>query len=179
MPSGKNIEQWPKPDLLLIDGGKGQVSAAIKGLESRNVIMPLIGLAKRREQVIVPKIRVFSEVVFEPSQVVSENNDFWVLELGLDSHITKLLQRIRDESHRFAVSYHSTLKANKQTSSLLEEIPGIGPKTRKKLLKEFGSLRGLTQARYAEIEQLIGPAKTEVLWKYIRAEKRAQKRETG
>ena len=83
----------------------------------------------------------------------------------------KLLQRIRDESHRFAVSYHSILKGKRQTTSLLDDVPGVGPMTRKKLLKTFGSVRGLLQAPQAEIEQLIGDKKAAVLQQYLQAHK--------
>lgn len=153
--SGKNLEQWPKPDLILIDGGKGQVSAAKSILDAKMISIPLIGLAKRFEEIIIP----------------SDNGQFIVTNLGLDSHITKLLQRIRDESHRFAVSYHSTLKVNRQTASLLEEIPGIGPATRKKLLKTFGSLRTLDQVSNEDIEKVIGIQKARLLLQYLKARK--------
>ena len=95
--------------------------------------------------------------------------------LPKSSHIVKLLQRIRDESHRFAVSYHSVLKAKRQTSSLLDDIPTIGPGTRKKLLKTFGSMRGLLQARQIEIEKLVGPSKAAILKQYLHAYKQQNK----
>jgi excinuclease ABC subunit C len=86
--------------------------------------------------------------------------------------LVKLLQRIRDESHRFAVSYHSVLKAKRQTASLLDDIPTIGPETRKKLLKTFGSVRGVTQARDIELQKLVGEKKAIILRQYLRAYKR-------
>ncbi len=79
-----------------------------------------------------------------------------------------MLQRIRDESHRFAVSYHSTLKRKRQTASALDDIPTIGPETRKKLLKTFGSVRGITQARDWELDKIVGAKKAAILRQYLR-----------
>jgi excinuclease ABC subunit C len=80
----------------------------------------------------------------------------------------KLIQRIRDESHRFAVSYHSTLKVKQQTASLLDDIPTIGPATRKKLIRTFGSLRGVVQARDWELARVVGEKKAIILRQYLR-----------
>jgi len=74
---------------------------------------------------------------------VIQTGDFWEIKLPQNSHIIKLLQRIRDESHRFAISYHSTIKSKSQKRSILDEIDGVGPKTKKKLLKQFGSVAEL------------------------------------
>lgn len=149
--SEKNLKDWGKPDLLLIDGGKGQVGAALKALDELNLKIPLIGLAKRYEQIIVPRTDGKLEIV----------------ELPLTSHVIKLLQRIRDESHRFAVSYHSVLKTKRQTASMLDEIPTIGPATRKKLIKTFGSLRGVQQARKDDLEKTVGTKKATILKQYL------------
>jgi excinuclease ABC subunit C len=152
--SGRNLERWPKPDLLLIDGGKGQLSSALTALKELGVEIPAIGLAKRFETIIRahngPKGLEFEEIL-----------------LPKTSHIVKLLQRIRDESHRFAVSYHSTLKTKRQTKNILEEIPGIGPTTRRKLLRTFGSVKGLKEASKQEIENAIGKSKAEVIIKNL------------
>jgi excinuclease ABC subunit C len=83
------------------------------------------------------------------------------------SDVTKLFQRIRDESHRFAVSYHTVLKRAKQTASSLEDIPGIGPATRRKLIRTFGSLRGVQAAEQAQLEAVIGEAKTLLVRRYL------------
>jgi excinuclease ABC subunit C len=98
---------------------------------------------------------------------VTENQDFYVVLLPKNSHIVKLLQRIRDESHRFAVSYHTVLKRQRQTASELEEIPGVGPATRKKLIQSFGSLRAVKQASRVQLVAVIGEGKTKTLWPYI------------
>lgn len=153
--SGKHLD-WPKPDLLLIDGGKGQLGAALAALEAKGVVIPAIGLAKRLETIIVRnQDGVYDEIL-----------------LSKDSHIIKLLQRIRDESHRFAVSYHSTLKTKRQTSSILDEIPTIGPASRKKLLKAFGSVHGIAQARQWELEKVVGEKKATIVRQYLRSEKK-------
>ena len=77
--------------------------------------------------------------------------------------IVKLFQRIRDESHRFAVSYHTTLKRQQQTKNQLEEIPGVGPKTRAKLLRKFGSIKKIFEASSEELEAKIGRQKTQLI----------------
>ena len=76
--------------------------------------------------------------------------------------------RIRDESHRFAVSYHTSLKRKNQTASRLDEIPGVGPATRKKLIRKFGSLGGVLKASDEEISQIVGTKKAEAITQYLR-----------
>lgn len=155
--SGKHLD-WPKPDLLLIDGGKGQLGAALKALQEKGINIPAIGLAKRLEEIVVHKSTADIGTV---AGHVAESDDFYVIQLSHESHIVKLLQRIRDESHRFAVSYHTVLKRQRQTASMLEEISGIGPATRKKLIKAFGSLRGVESASQEEVAAVIGKSKAE------------------
>lgn len=168
--SGKHLD-WQKPDLLLIDGGKGQLSAAIQALEEKGVQIPAIGLAKRLEEIVIHKTA--SNVVLNaevyPEAFVTETEDFYIVLLPKDSHIVKLLQRIRDESHRFAVSYHTVLKRQRQTASELEDIPGIGPSTRKKLIQSFGSLRAVKQASRQQLVAVIGEAKTKLIWPLVAA----------
>ncbi len=143
-------KSWPKPDLLLIDGGKGQLGSALKALEETGLDIPAIGLAKRREQI-----------------VIKNGDDFSLIELGLNSDIVKLLQRIRDESHRFAVTYQSSLRGKRQIASVLDEIPGVGPATRKKLIKAFGGARAVTMAKPEEIAAVVGPKMTETIVKHL------------
>ena len=137
--------------MLLIDGGKGQLSAALSAMDALNIAIPAIGLAKRYETIILPTNNRMEEIVLPKS-----------------SHVLKLLQRVRDESHRFAVSYHTVLKRKGNTAGLLENIPGIGPATRKKLIRTFGSVRGLTQARSTDLEKSIGENKATILRQYLR-----------
>ncbi len=187
--SEKNRLAWGVADLFLIDGGKGQLGAAIEARDAAGQgHLPFIGLAKREEQVVIRKAA--NEVESRKSKVKSSSNvtlnlellhkiggyttesgDYILVNLPHTTNLVKLLQRIRDESHRFAVSYHSTLKRNRQTSSMLDEIPTIGPETKKKLLKTFGSVRGLQQARQWELEKEIGVKKATILRQYLRAEK--------
>lgn len=166
--SGKHLD-WQKPDLLLIDGGKGQLGAALAGLEERGVYIPAIGLAKRLEEIVIHKAK--SGVTLDPDAYpeahITESDDFYIVLLPSDSHIVKLLQRIRDESHRFAVSYHTTLKRKSQTASELEEIPGIGPATRKKLIQSFGSLRGVKIASRTQLVSALGEKKAVVVWRWL------------
>lgn len=99
---------------------------------------------------------------------MTESDGYIVLNVPHSTNIIKLLQRIRDESHRFAVSYHSVLKGKRQKASLLDDIPTIGPATRKLLLKTFGSVRGVTQARDWELEKTIGVKKATIIKQYLR-----------
>jgi len=203
--SQKNIKSWGRPDLVLIDGGKGQLDAAIQARDkSEQSNIPFIGLAKRDEQIIskVSPCNVFQGDTLERKKSIiqrdqtlgglsSQNekycivlnnikieqlggyinisNDFTTIDLPNTTHIIKLLQRIRDESHRFAVSYHTVLKRAKQTTSLLDEISGIGPKTRSKLIRKFGSIRGLKTVTESDIALIIGPAKAKLVTRYIKA----------
>lgn len=169
--SDKNIKAWGLPDLVLIDGGKGQLDAALKAriqpakgsTLSRLDAVVMIGLAKREEQIVVDKKRsnvvIDQKVLHKLGGYAQESKDYVLINLPKDSHAVKLLQRIRDESHRFAVSYHSSLKRSRQTSSVLDNVPGIGPATRKKLIKEFGSLRAVKTASKAELQKILGESK--------------------
>lgn len=193
--SEKNIKAWGMPDLLLIDGGKGQLDAALRAVEQRGLSIPTVSIAKREEEVIIHKTR--SHVAIEQLDIlrqdppegvaVNVSGDYYTLNLhagqinasghsrnlrGTSLHmrysdVTKLFQRIRDESHRFAVSYHTVLKRQKQTASSLEDIPGIGPANRKKLIRTFGSMRGVQQATDVQLQNAVGKAKARVLRQYL------------
>lgn len=172
--SDKNIKAWGMPDLLLIDGGKGQLAAASSVVEAKGLQIPMIGLAKKREEIVVrndwPHTRLQHDVVVSLRGITRPSDDFTLVDLPNNSNVVKLLQRIRDESHRFAVSYHSVLKVKRQTASILDDVPGIGPATRKKLIKTFGSVRGIHQARQQDLVQLLGEKKATVLRQYLRAD---------
>jgi excinuclease ABC subunit C len=125
-------EDLPRPDLILIDGGLGQLAAAIDGLRQVGLPhLPIIGLAKARgdkeERIFLPGRK--NPIILHPT-----------------SPATHLVQRIRDEAHRFAVKYHRTLRSKALTSSKLDQVIGIGEITRKRLLGKFGSAEGVTQA---------------------------------
>lgn len=178
--SEKNRKAWGVPDLVLIDGGKGQLDAAIAARDECGCSkIPFIGLAKREEQIVIHRgksgVTLNAEILHQLGGFASESEDFILVNLPHNTNLVKLLQRIRDESHRFAVSYHSTLKAKRQTASVLDEIPTIGPETRKKLLKTFGSMRGVMQARDFELEKTVGTKKAAILQQYLRPLKREQR----
>ena len=125
--------QYP-PQLLVVDGGKGQLSSAVKVLEELELFdeIPVCSLAKRFEEVYLP---YQSEPIRIPRQ----------------SEALYLLQRIRDESHRFAISYHRKLRDKRMTKSVIDDIPGLGPTRKKRLLKELG---GITKVKKAELDEL-------------------------
>lgn len=181
--SPRNITSWGRPDLLLIDGGKGQLDAAIRAAREREVVVPIVSIAKREEEMYVNKndsniaIDQLERYRHNPPAGVRVDDDgaYYVVNLHSDqrnasshsrnlrggtmssySDLVKLIQRIRDESHRFAISYHTTLGRKRQTASAIEEIPGIGPATRKKLIRTFGSVRALSQADEEEIIKAVG-----------------------
>jgi len=194
--SEKNRRAWGMPSLLLIDGGKGQLGAALTSLMEQGVTVPTVSVAKREEELVVHATQSHVDTVYldklirEPIDGVSVRleKDHYIVNLhegqynagshskNLGSGTTlspytdtvKLIQRIRDESHRFAVSYHSTLKRTQQTASLLDDIPTIGPATRKKLIRTFGSLRGVVQARDWELAKVVGEKKAVILRQYLR-----------
>ncbi len=170
--SEKHAKDWPRPDLFLIDGGKGQLASALEVLKAKDIKTPAIGLAKQYEEIVIRKdwqyLQLNRKKLDELSGTVAESDEFLLVRLPQTSHIVKLLQRIRDESHRFAVSYHTVLKSKRQTSSLLDEIPTIGPETRKKLLRTFGSYRGIEQARDWELAKVVGEKKATILRQYMR-----------
>jgi len=183
--SEKNLKSWGVPDLIVIDGGKGQLDAALQARDERcnnNLLqgptlqrkagaIPFIGLAKREEQIVVHHAKSLVTInkakLAELDGYTTVTDEFTLINLPHSTHIIKLLQRIRDESHRFAVSYHTVLKRAKQTSSLLEEIPGVGPATRRKLLKTFGSLRGIQAASLEDLTVAVGAGKAEVIRRYL------------
>lgn len=170
--SDKNFKAWGKPDLLLIDGGKGQLESALSVLRSKDIKLPVIGLAKKYEEIVVrndwPHTVLNQDVVLRLRGLSRVSADFTLVDLPNNTNIVKLLQRVRDESHRFAVSYHSVLKQNRQTKSVLEDIPGIGLATKKKLLKAFGSVKGVTGASPADISKVVGPKKAKKITEYLK-----------
>jgi len=128
----------PLPDLLMIDGGKGQLSSAVAALnDAGSGDQPVIGLAKRLEEVFVPQQ---SDPVLLPRASAS----------------LRLLQTLRDEAHRFALSYHRKLRGKRTLVSALDSIPGIGPKRRTALLQEFGSVHRLVEADIGQIASVKG-----------------------
>lgn len=173
-------QKWGTPDLILIDGGKGQLSAALDVIPDR---ISVIGVAKRDEEIVIDSCRSnikndwFDRNLKNPEVgiLVRKEGDFLIANLhASQSHnqghsknllgqdfssygdLTKFFQRIRDESHRFAINYHSTLRIKSQTKNRLEQIPGIGAKTRAKLLSKFGSISKIKSASIDEIAEIVG-----------------------
>ena len=127
-------EEKELPDLILVDGGKGQLSAAFKSLRELNITdIPIIGLAKRLEEIYVP----FDSMPYN---------------LPKTSSALKLLQRIRDEAHRFAVTHHRKVRQKAGYRSILDDIPGVGETRKKLLFRHFGSINKIASA---SIEELI------------------------
>jgi excinuclease ABC subunit C len=123
------------PDLILIDGGKGQLNAAVNAIRELEVhSVPVASIAKENEDVFIPGRS-------EP------------LDISKDSPALHTLQRARDEAHRFAVSYHQRLRRKKGIASLLDNIPGIGPKRKKALIIKFRSVKGIKEASLEELSQ--------------------------
>jgi excinuclease ABC subunit C len=147
----KHAAEWAAPDLLLIDGGQGQLSAALGVMDQMGIEAPAVGLAKREEEIVRR----------------SAGGNYDSVLLPRDSHVLQLLQRVRDEAHRFAITYQSILRGQRQTASLLDTIPGIGPVTRKVLVKRFGSVRGVKAATLDEVAAAIGPAKAAVVKEHL------------
>lgn len=141
-------KDWPMPDLIVIDGGKGQLSSAKKVLDELNVDLPLIAIAKREEEIFL---------VGKPEPI----------RLAYDSAALHLIQRMRDEAHRFTITYHRLLRSRRQQRSILDEVPGIGPKTKKQLLARFGSLKNIRAASVDELALLIGRSKAETLKDFL------------
>jgi len=126
------------PDLVIIDGGKGQLSAVTDVMREMGVKgIPTVGLAKQHEEIYVQDV---SEPVVLPRQ----------------SQALYLVQRVRDEAHRFAITYHRSVRARRSVQSALDTIPGVGPKRKKALLKKFGSVRGIREATTDEIAATVG-----------------------
>ena len=166
----QNTKKWTLPDLFLIDGGKGQLSAAIKACRDQGVTLPIIGLAKRQEEVVIHSeshVQLNGEFTNGKEVIIKHSGPFTIVSLPHSMPVVKLLQRVRDESHRFAVSYHSVLKSKRQTSSIMDNIPSIGPTTRKKLIRNFGSVKAVMGAPEAEIAKVVGNHKAAILKQYL------------
>ena len=99
--------------------------------------------------------------------LVFEEGEFYLVKLPHSTAVIKLLQRIRDEAHRFAVGYHTKLKVEAQTISALDQIKGIGPATRQKLLAKYKSLAGVKRAGFDSVKELIGEAKARLVWRAL------------
>ena len=131
-----------RPGLVVVDGGKGQLNRAVRAMEELGITdIPVVSLAKRLEEIYLPG---------QPDPVI----------LPRGSEALYLMQRIRDEAHRFAITYQRSTRAQRMTRSALDQLPGVGPARRKALLRHFGSTSRVREATPEEISVVpgIGPA---------------------
>jgi excinuclease ABC subunit C len=140
------------PDLIVVDGGKGQLSSAVSVLKQIGFYgqAPIVGLAKRLEEVFVP-----GET--EPIMIPKTSSSL------------KLLQRVRDEAHRFAITFHREKRRKRTLSSELDKIPGVGPKTAQKLLKHFGSVKKIKSAELDQLTSAVGQSVGTTIHEYFQA----------
>ena len=140
------------PQLILIDGGKGQLSSAVKSLRLLGLYgkITIVGIAKRLEEIFFPE-------------------DSIPLYLDKKSETLKILQRVRDEAHRFGVKHHRTRRKNSTIKSELEEIPGVGEKTIELLLSKLKSVKRIKEANMETLEEILGKSKAKVIWEFFNA----------
>ena len=140
-------EKKPLPQLIVIDGGKGQLSSAVKSLKQLNIDgqIAIIGIAKRLEEIYFP-------------------NDSTPLYLDKKSSSLKLIQQLRNEAHRFGINHHRRKRVSENIKTSLDNISGIGPKTSTLLLKKFGSVKNLMNADYKIVQSLIGESKAKKIF---------------
>lgn len=145
-------EQKSLPQLIIIDGGKGQLKAALESLRALNIQskVAVVGIAKRLEEIYYPE-------------------DSVPLYIKKDSESLKLIQHLRNEAHRFAISFHRQKRSENFLHSELLDIPGIGPKTMELLMKNFKSIHGIKTADNTELSNLIGNAKAQIIINYFQS----------
>lgn len=143
-------EEKPLPKLVVIDGGKGQLSSAVEALAELGIYgkMPIIGIAKRLEEIYFP-------------------GDSYPIHIDKKSESLKLLQRIRDEAHRFAITFHRKVRSKNAFGTQLTAIPGIGEGTAERLLKHFKSVKKIKEASEEQLTEVVGSSKAKTLmeWK--------------
>ncbi len=141
-------EQAAMPDLVLVDGGRGQLQAALTSLDRLGLDLPVVGLAKREEEIWVPG---------RPEPVRLSRKD----------PALQLVQRVRDEAHRFAIAQHRHRRGRRMRQTGLTEIPGVGPVRARALLRRFGSIQGVRGAAQAEIVAAVGPSTARAVAQYL------------
>lgn len=147
-------EEQPLPQLIVIDGGKGQLHAATDALKDLGLYgkIPIIGIAKRLEEIYFPE-------------------DSVPLYLDKNSESLKLIQQLRDEAHRFGITFHRNKRSKQQVTSELDNIKGIGPVIKQKLLRKYKSIKRIKEASQEEIEELIGKSKANLVNNYFQENK--------
>ena len=151
LPASQQARFRYPPSLVVIDGGAGQLGRAVRVLDELGLDIPVVGLAKRMEEVYFPDAA-------EP------------LRIARTAEALYLLQRIRDEAHRFAVEYHRKLRSKGMVDSLLDEAPGIGPVRKRALLRRFGSLRKLREAEVEDLAEVVPTGVADDLYLILRGE---------
>lgn len=143
-------EGEPLPQLILIDGGKGQLSSAVKSLKLLGLYgkITIIGIAKRLEEIFFPE-------------------DSIPLYIDKKSETLKILQRVRDEAHRFGVKHHRTRRKNSTIKTELEEIPGVGEKSIELLFSKLKSVKRIKEAPIEILEEILGKSKGKIVWEYF------------
>lgn len=143
-------ENKPLPQLIVIDGGKGQLNAAVESIENLGLKgkIAIIGIAKRLEEIYYP-------------------GDPVPLYLDKNSESLRLLQYMRNEAHRFGISFHRIKRSKEQVKSILDEIKGIGEKTKLNLLMEFKTIGGIKKAKLPQLEKCIGPQKAKIIYQFL------------
>ncbi len=147
--TGSLSEKLPIPDLLMIDGGRGQVNAALDALKEAGVRVPVVGLAKREETLILPSM-YGAQWWLESGTEVGKNRQ---IRLPETHPALRMMIAVRDEVHHFAITYHRKLRAEAMLKSVFDDVPGIGEKRREALLEHFTSLE---EIRAASLEQIAG-----------------------
>jgi excinuclease ABC subunit C len=167
------------PDLIMIDGGRGQLSAALKARDEQGLAIPMVGLAKKMELIFVPReisgltpeeaealpklepgIAPVTDANYTFDRRALKEYAYEAVELPLNSPGLMLLRKLRDEAHRFAITFHRKLRDKRFSGSVLEEIPGVGPRRRRLLLRTFGSLEGIRRASVEELASVPTMTKT-------------------
>ncbi|MGB1247615.1 MAG: excinuclease ABC subunit C, partial [Chitinophagales bacterium] len=143
-------EEQSLPQLIIVDGGKGQLSSAVKSLKKLDIYgkVAIVGIAKRLEEIFYP-------------------GDTLPLFINKKSESLKLIQQLRNEAHRFAITFHRNLRSKNAGKSQLEDIQGIGTKTTQTLLREFESVEKIKQATFDELSIFIGEAKAKIVYGYF------------
>jgi len=155
----KEESAWPKPDLWIIDGGKNQLRIASSVRDSFSLSFPIIAIAKG-------PTRKKADLYYSQEDALKMQKEI----TGDFSLLERLARRVRDEAHRFALNYHRKLRSQQLTESILTKIPGIGPKTYRKLILHFGSLERLKKADFQVLRGVIGPKKARLLRDYFASE---------
>ncbi len=145
------------PDLIMIDGGKGQLAAGLKARDELGFSVPMVGLAKRHELIYVPTAISGERLVpdldapYHFGKKAPVEYSYREIELQLTSPGLMLLRKLRDEAHRFAITFHRKIRDKRISGSAIEEVPGVGPRRKRLLLRTFGSVEGIRRATVTEI----------------------------